>query len=179
MVALSLRGALTSLGYELVGEARNGREAVDLTASARPDVVLMDVKMPVMDGLTAADLIMRSTPTAIVVITSYPDPPLVSAADLVGVMAYLLKPVDERQLGATLPIAYSRFQESQRRLAEKHAAEHALQERKLVERAKGILMRHAGLTEEEAYEYIRRKSRDHRTRKQDIAQQIINADGTI
>jgi two-component system, response regulator PdtaR len=108
LVALSLRGQLSELGHHVVGEARNGVEAVQLAAEVKPDVILMDVKMPEMDGLTASKEIMEQTPTAIVILTSYADDAFVRAADLVGVMNYLVKPVDEKELAPALRIAHSR-----------------------------------------------------------------------
>ncbi len=176
LVALSLRGHLTELGHEVVGEARNGEEAVQLVAEAQPDVILMDIKMPDMDGLTASKAIMEQTPSAIVILTSYADDAFVHAADLIGVMNYLIKPVDEKELGPALRIAHSRFKEMIDLRKEADSAQQALRERKIVERAKGILMRRLGVGEEEAYEHMRRKARDRRIKMAELAQTILAAD---
>jgi len=176
LVALSLRGQLVELGHEVIGEARNGAEAVQLAAEVKPDVILMDIKMPEMDGLTASKEIMEQTPTAIVILTSYADDAFVRAADLVGVMNYLVKPVDEKELAPALRIAHSRFSEMLELRHEAESAQQALRERKIVERAKGILMRRLGVSEEEAYEHMRRKARDRRIKMAELAQTILAAD---
>lgn len=179
VIAVMLQSYVTELGHVVVGEARHGREAVEMAVALRPDLILMDIRMPDMDGISACDRIMRDAPTAILILTSYTDPPLVSAANVLGVMGYLVKPIDARQLGPAIIVAHSRYRELAEHQHEKEAAERALAERKVVERAKGILMRAQGWTEEEAYEYIRRISRDHRCKKEDIARQIIAADGLL
>ena len=176
LVALSLRGQLTELGHEVVGEARNGAEAVQLASETEPDIILMDIKMPDMDGLTASKSIMDQNPTAIVILTSYTDDAFIRAADLVGVMNYLVKPVDEKELAPALRIAHSRFREMLDLRRESESAQQALRERKMVERAKGILMRRLGVGEEEAYEHMRRKARDRRIKMAELAQTILAAD---
>lgn len=179
LVALSLRGQLTELGHDVVGEARNGEEAVHLTTETSPDVILMDIKMPDMDGLTASRTIMEQNPTAIVILTSYADDAFIRAADLVGVMNYLVKPVDEKELAPALRIAHSRFREMLDLRREAESAQQALRERKIVERAKGILMRRLGIGEEEAYEHMRRKARDRRIKMAELAQTILAADDVL
>ena len=179
LVALSLRGQLTELGHDVVGEARNGEEAVQLTNETSPDVILMDIKMPDMDGLTASRTIMEQNPTAIVILTSYADDAFIRAADLVGVMNYLVKPVDEKELAPALRIAHSRFREMLDLRREAESAQQALRERKIVERAKGILMRRLGIGEEEAYEHMRRKARDRRIKMAELAQTILAADDVL
>lgn len=179
LVALSLRAQLNDIGHEVVGEARNGVEAVQLTTDIQPDVILMDLKMPEMDGLSASKLIMEQNPTAIVILTSYADAAFVHAADLVGVMNYLIKPVDEKELAPALRIAHSRFKQIADLQRESESAQQALRERKVVERAKGILMRRLGVSEEEAYEHLRRKARDRRIKMAELAQTILAADGIL
>lgn len=179
LVALSLRSQLARLGHEVVGEARNGQEAIQMAGSTRPDVILMDIKMPDMDGLTASREIMAHSPAAIVILTSYAEDAFVRAADIIGVMGYLVKPVDEKELSPALRIAYSRYREIARLRVEADAAQQALRERKTIERAKGILMRRLGISEEEAYEHLRKKARDRRMKMAELAQTILAADDVL
>lgn len=175
LVALSLRSQLEALGHRVVAEASNGKEAVRLAQSVDPDLILMDIKMPEMDGLAASRAIMHERPVPIVLLTSYSDPALIAEADEAGVQAYLVKPVDEAELRPAIQLAISRYRQLQGLAAEVESLKQALADRKLVERAKGILMRRLNLSEEEAYIRLRQQARSRRVKMAEIARSIIQA----
>lgn len=175
LVALSLRTQLEALGHRVVGEASNGADAIRLTQSVDPDLILMDIKMPEMDGLAASRAIMQQQPAAIILLTSYSDPELVAEADEAGVQAYLVKPVDEAELRPAIQLAMSRFRQLQGLAEEVESLKQALADRKLVERAKGILMRRLNLSEEDAYIRLRQQARSRRVKMAEIARSIIQA----
>lgn len=175
LVALSLRSQLEALGHRVVAEASNGKEAVRLAQSVDPDLILMDIKMPEMDGLAASRAIMHERPVPIVLLTSYSDPELIAEADEAGVQAYLVKPVDEAELRPAIQLAISRYRQLQGLAAEVESLKQALADRKLVERAKGILMRRLNLSEEEAYIRLRQQARSRRVKMAEIARSIIQA----
>lgn len=175
LVALSLRTQLEALGHRVVGEASNGADAIRLAQSVDPDLILMDIKMPEMDGLAASRAIMQQQPAAIILLTSYSDPELVAEADEAGVQAYLVKPVDEAELRPAIQLAMSRFRQLQGLAEEVESLKQALADRKLVERAKGILMRRLNLSEEDAYIRLRQQARSRRVKMAEIARSIIQA----
>lgn len=175
LVALSLRTQLEALGHRVVGEASNGADAIRLAQSVDPDLILMDIKMPEMDGLAASRAIMQQQPAAIILLTSYSDPELVAEADEAGVQAYLVKPVDEAELRPAIQLAMSRFRQLQGLAEEVESLKQALADRKLVERAKSILMRRLNLSEEDAYIRLRQQARSRRVKMAEIARSIIQA----
>jgi response regulator NasT len=179
LVALDLAEQLESLGHTVVGSAATGRQAVRLARKLRPDLITMDIKMPEQDGLAAAREITAERPVPIIVLTGHGETELVEEADDVGILAYLIKPVDPRELAAALRIATSRFQEFQDLHRQVSDLQEALETRKLVERAKGILMTRKNLSEAEAYAQMRQASQDQNKRLADIARAIIAADSLL
>jgi AmiR/NasT family two-component response regulator len=175
LIALRLQKSLTRLGYEVVGEAANGEEAVAAAARLKPDAILMDIRMPKMDGITATARIMAERPTAIVMITAYSERELVDAAIQAGASGYLVKPVSDDQIQPALQVAIGRFGELSDLRGELSDMKQALEARKLVERAKGILMRRFQLQEDEAYRRLQKMSRDRRQPLKDTAEQVIAA----
>lgn len=175
LVAVSVRNQLEALGHQVVAEARNGAEAIQIARDTAPDLILMDIKMPEMDGITASRAIMEDRPVPIILLTSYSDPELISEADEAGVQAYLVKPVDEAEMRPTIQIAMSRFRQLQQLSEEVEGLKQALAERKLIERAKGILMKRLNLSEEDAYIRLRQQARSRRVKMAEIAQSIIQA----
>jgi AmiR/NasT family two-component response regulator len=174
-VAQNLREYLEAIGHEVVAEARDGAEAVTLVTTLHPDLVLMDIHMPRMDGLKASMAIMESQPTPIVLITAFSDGELVQQADEAGVLAYLVKPVNEAELRPAITLAVSRFRQWRALSDEAESLRQSLAERKVVERAKGILMQRLNITEEEAYLRLRQQARSRRVKMADLAQSIIDA----
>ncbi len=171
----SLRGALERLGWEVIGEGRSGDEAVSMTKTLRPDALIIAVGLPDQDGIVASAKIMEEVPTAIVILTSRTDRETIERARDVGVIGYLLKPLREEELLPTLELAISRFQEFMTLRRENETLKKTLEARKLIERAKGLLMEQEGLSEREAFAKIQRKSMDSRTPMVEVAKAIILA----
>lgn len=173
---LSLRVQLQNLGYQVVGEASNGREAVELARRLMPDLIIMDIKMPVMDGIEAAEIITREHPVPIILLTAYSEAELARRAAETNISAYLMKPVSEDDLLPAITLAMTRFRQFQALRQEVESLREALEARKLVERAKGILMRRLNLTEEEAFRRMQRRSQDLNKKLSEVAEAIILAD---
>jgi two-component system, response regulator PdtaR len=175
LTALRLKKALTSLGYEVAGEAKNGEEAVALAEQLKPDAILMDIRMPKLDGIAATERIMSARPTAIVMITAYSERELVDAAVRAGASGYLVKPVSDEQIEPALAVALNRFAELRDLNGELSDLKEALEARKVVERAKGILMRRLEMPEDEAYKWLQKLSRDRRQTLKQTAEQVLAA----
>jgi response regulator NasT len=158
IIRLDLRELLERAGYEVVGEARDGEEAVELALSETPDLAILDVKMPKLDGIDAARRILAERPIPIVILTAYGQDELVARAVEAGVFGYLVKPFRETDLLPAIQAARARHAELQALREEAESLAEALETRKIVERAKGILMAREGLTEEEAFSRLRRAS---------------------
>jgi response regulator NasT len=173
--ALQLRTILVRSGYRVVGEARDGEEAVAFAARLQPEAILMDIRMPKMDGIAATAQIMRARPTAIVVVTAYSERELVDAALEAGASGYLVKPVREEQIEPALRVALSRFALLRELQSEVTDLKQALEARKLVERAKGILMLRFELPEEDAHRRLQRMSSDRCQSLHKTAEQVVAA----
>ncbi len=173
---MSLKTQLESLGLQVIGEAANGRQAVDLIMKLKPDMAILDIKMPDMDGLEAAKAIASQYPIPVILLTAYSERTLAERAIEAGVFAYLMKPVSEEDLLPTILLARSRFQEFQDLRKGMSDLKEALETRKLVERAKGILMERRNLSEAEAFRRMQIQSQNENKKLADIAQAIIMAD---
>jgi two-component system, response regulator PdtaR len=158
IIRLDLRELLERAGYQVCGEARDGEEAVALAASERPDLAILDVKMPRVDGIEAARRIMADRPIPIVMLTAYGQDELVSRAVEAGVFGYLVKPFRETDLLPAIQTARARHEELQTLRDEAESLSEALAARKVVERAKGLLMEREGLSEQDAFARLRRAS---------------------
>ncbi|WP_427876734.1 ANTAR domain-containing response regulator [Gardnerella sp. 2492-Sm] len=191
---MDLVAMLEDNNYKVVGQAANGEEAIELTRTYRPDVVCMDVKMPVVDGITAAATICDENIAPVVMLTAFSQADLVKQATGAGAMAYVTKPYEESKLLPALEVAMGRFseindlldsvertesklqdaQDQLRKTEEKlKKAEDTLEERKLVDRAKGLLMDKAGFSEQGAFRWIQKTSMDQRIPKKRLAMAII------
>ncbi len=171
----SLTKALEGLGCSVVGGATTAGEALHLTDTLKPDLILMAVGLPDLDGITAARQIMEEVPTPIVILTSHRDPETIRRATEAGVMAYLIKPVREEELQPAIELAIARFREFMMLRQENADLKRALEERKVIERAKGILMETEGFSEQEAFARIRKMSMDTRRSMGEIARAILLA----
>jgi AmiR/NasT family two-component response regulator len=158
IIRLDLRALLEQAGFDVCGEARDGVEAVDLARELEPDLAVMDVKMPRLDGIEAARRILEERPIPIVMVTAYGQDEIVSRAVEAGVFGYLVKPFREQDLLPAIETARARHDELQALRAEAESLADALAARKAIERAKGVLMAKEGLTEQEAFERLRRAS---------------------
>jgi len=176
---MSLKGQLESIGHRVIAEAANGREAVNLARELRPDLAILDIKMPEMDGIEAAQTITQERPIPIILLTAFSEKELAERAANANVAAYLMKPVSEQDLLPAIALAVSRFKEFQSLHHEVDDLRDALETRKLVERAKGILMRRLNLTEEEAFRRMQRRSQNENKKLGEIAEAIITADGML
>ena len=173
IIRLDLGEMLTNLGYEVVGEASDGAVALDLAQRLRPDLVIMDIKMPGMDGIAAARELTNGRIAPVLLLTAYSEQQLVAQAREAGVVAYLVKPFREAELLPSIEIALARFAEFQAVEQEVHSLREALETRKIVEQAKGILMESHGLKESEAFHRIRKASMDTRKSMREIAEAIL------
>jgi AmiR/NasT family two-component response regulator len=158
IIRLDLRELLEQAGFEVCAEAKDGLEAVELARSEQPDIAVLDVKMPRLDGIEAARRILDERPIPIVMLTAYGQDELVSRAVEAGVFGYLVKPFRETDLLPALAAARARYEELSALREEAESLAEALAARKSIERAKGLLMAKEGLTEQEAFERLRRAS---------------------
>ena len=173
VICMDLREMLNNLGYLVVGEAGDGRSAVSLARELRPDVVLMDVKMPDMDGIDAAKILTEDRVAPVVLLTAFSQKDLVERASAAGVVAYLVKPIEEADLSPAIEIALARFAEFRELEKEVDDLQDQLETRKLVDRAKGILMDSQELSEAAAFRRIQKMSMNTRKSMKEIAQAII------
>ena len=175
IIRLDLRQMLESLGYEVVGEAGDGQAAVDLARELKPDVCILDVKMPVMDGIEAVDIITDENIAPTILLTAYSDTELIDRARAAGVFAYLVKPFKPSDLAPSIEVARARFEQNVLLNKEVTNLSQRLEARKAIDRAKGILMDSHSLGEAEAYRRIQVQSMNLRKTMQEVAEAIILA----
>lgn len=178
LIRLDLAEMLSEEGYEVVGQAADGQEAVELAESMRPDLVIMDVKMPRRDGIDAASEIARKRIAPIVVLTAFSQRELVERARDAGAMAYLVKPFTASDLIPAIEVALSRFTEIAELEREVSSLTDRLETRKLVERAKGLLQSEHGMSEPDAFKWIQRAAMDRRTTMKRVAEVVLETLGT-
>lgn len=175
IVRMDLKEMLTTLNYLVVGEVGDGQSAVNLARELKPDVVLMDIKMPDMDGIEAAKILTEEQIAPVVLLTAFSQKDLVDRAKEAGVVGYLVKPFREADLLPAIEVALARFNEFKHMNQEVHDLQEALETRKVVDRAKGILMDAQGLEEQEAFRRIQKMSMNTRKPMKEVAEAIILA----
>jgi AmiR/NasT family two-component response regulator len=172
IIRLDLVEMLQEAGYTVVGQASNGQEAIELAKDLKPDLAILDVKMPVLDGISAAEEIIHIAP--VLMLTAFSQKELVDRARDAGVMAYVVKPFSISDLIPAMEIAMSRHRQMLSLSAEVADLQERLETRKLIDRAKGILMQALNLTEPEAFSWIQRAAMDRRMSMKDVAQAVIS-----
>jgi response regulator NasT len=178
LIRLDLVEMLREEGYDVVGEAADGQQAVELAVELRPDLVIMDVKMPRRDGIDAASEIAEKRIAPVVILTAFSQRELVEKARDAGAMAYLVKPFSKADLMPAVELAASRFGEISALESEIVDLQDRLETRKLIEKAKGILMESQSLTEPQAFKWIQRAAMDRRTTMKAVAEVVIDTLGT-
>jgi response regulator NasT len=173
LIRLDVVEILREAGFDVVGEAANGEEAVELAEELRPDVVIMDIKMPVMDGLTAAEKIGKDRLAPVVMLTAFSQRELVERAKDVGAMAFVVKPFTSADLLPAIEIAIARYDQILALEDEVASIEERLETRKRVERAKGLLMQKMDLDEPEAFRWIQKTSMNRRLTMREVADAVI------
>ncbi len=173
LIRLDLREMLTQLGYEVIAEAGDGNTALELARKLQPDLLVMDIKMPGVDGIAAAEILTRERIAPVVLVTAYSDQSLVDRAKEAGVVGYVVKPFRETELMPVIELSLARFDEFRALEREVGDLKDALETRKLVERAKGVLMETHGLRESEAFHRIRKTSMDARKSMKEVAEAIL------
>jgi response regulator NasT len=174
LIRLDLVEMLGEQGYEVVGQANNGQQAVELAKELSPDLVIMDVKMPVLDGLSAAEQLHETKACPVIMLTAFSQTELVERARDAGVMAYIVKPFTADDLRPAIDIATSRWQELKALEAEIADLGERLETRKLVDRAKGVLMTQLKLSESDAFRWIQKTAMDRRLGMKEVAEAVIN-----
>lgn len=171
---MDLREMLETAGYNVVGEASDGFDAIELCRKHKPDLILMDIKMPLLDGINACKIINEDELSdSIILLTAYSDKNFIERAKEVGVIGYLVKPIDDRALLPAIEIALSKGKEFKNIKKEIKTANEKLEARKVIEKAKGIVMKQKNIDEESAYAYIRELSMNKRTSMREISEIII------
>jgi two-component system, response regulator PdtaR len=175
LIRQDLREMLTNLGYLVIGDVGDGRSAVNLARELKPDLVIMDIRMPDMDGIEAAKILTEEGIAPVLLLSAYSQRDLVERAAEAGVSGYVIKPFDESNLLPAIEVVLARFGEYQEISKEAARLEERLETRVAVDRAKGILIDHRGLTEQEAFRNIQRMSMNSRKSMREVAEAIILA----
>ena len=178
LIRLDLREMLQEEGYDVIGEAADGEQAVALAIDLNPDLVICDVKMPKMDGIAAAAQIADKRIAPVVILTAFSQRDLIERARDAGAMAYLVKPFQKRDLLPAIEMATSRFSEIRALVGEVTDLRERLEARKLIERAKGLLMSKHAMSEPEAFRWIQRAAMDNRTSMRSVAELVLSGDAS-
>jgi len=177
IIRLDLRETLEEEDYEVVGETGRGDHAVDLVRSLQPDLAILDIKMPHMDGLEAARIISEERICGVLMLTAFSQREVVEDARDAGALAYLVKPYQKSDLIPAIEVAIGRFRELQQLSGEVDALGEQLEARKVIDRAKGVLIDQCGLKESEAFTFIQRTAMSERSRMRDVAERVL--DGSL
>lgn len=176
LVGLGLKNLLVKLGHQVIGQAATAAQAADLFSREKPDLVLMDVRLDDTDGIDLAKQLLTLRRCPMVIISAYSDRELVERASAAGVYGYLIKPVAEPALAAQIEIAVRRFEEIEKLRADNEKLLQDLETRRLMDRAKGILMKRAGLSEDEAHRRLQQESQKRRMNLAELCRRIIDSD---
>ena len=172
LIRMDLVEMLSESGYEVVGQASNGQEAIDLAKELKPDLAILDVKMPILDGISAATQIIEFSP--VLMLTAFSQKDLIERASDAGAMAYVVKPFTINDLIPAIEISISRHRQMKSLALEVSDLHERLESRKLIDRAKGILMKALNLSEPEAFSWIQRAAMDRRISMKEVARAVID-----
>ncbi len=178
LIRLDLKEMLAEEGYDVVGEAGDGEQAVALAVELKPDLVILDVKMPKKDGIAAAAEITDAQIAPVIILTAFSQPDLIEQASEAGAMAYLVKPFTKSDLLPAIEVAVARYSELVTLRAEVADITERLEVRKIIDRAKGLLMTKQKMTEPEAFRWLQRAAMDRRASMRDIAQAVLDGLGS-
>jgi response regulator NasT len=170
------RKILPRLGHQVVAAAESGRQLVEQCRQAQPDLVITDIKMPDMDGIEAAIAIYRETPVPVILVSAHHDPELIARAEADHILGYLVKPIKQSDLEPTIALAMRRFQQFEELRREASDLRQALEDRKVIERAKGLLMKKVGLDEPEAFRRLQKLAMDSNRKMVEVAQMVLTAE---
>ena len=173
IIRMDLRELLQEEGYEVVAECGRGDEAVELVREHRPDVALLDIKMPGMDGISAARAIAGERLAAVVLVSAFSQRELIEEASDAGVHGYVVKPFERHDLAPAIEVALARFRSEQQLVEAAEGAEEQLASRKVVDRAKGVLMDRHGLPEHAAFEFVQKTAMRERRTMKSVAEEVI------
>jgi AmiR/NasT family two-component response regulator len=173
IIRLDLKESLEEEGYEVVGEAGRGDQAIELARELRPDLAILDIKMPGVDGLTAARTIAAERLCAVLMLTAFSQREIIEEARDAGALAYLVKPFQKNDLIPAIEVAIGRFRELQQLDNEVDSLGEQLETRKVIDRAKGILIDECSMREQEAFTFIQRTAMSERSRMRDVAERIV------
>ncbi len=173
LIRMDLVETLAEIGLDVVGAVGDGRSAVELATTLRPDLALLDIKMPDMDGLAAASQIIELRSTAVVMLTAFSQPELIQRAVAAGAMGYLVKPFKPEELRAALTVAWQRYSQLREEQQKTRELEQTLADRKTIERARGVVQERLGLTENEAFTWLRKAAMDQRVSLAEVARRTL------
>jgi len=179
LVASGVSGNLRELGYQVVGPAADGDEAIDLCRQHRPDMALLDIRMPKKDGLAAAEIIFRRVGVPVVILSAYSDPEYVTSGNRVGVFGYLLKPVTPDQLRVGISVAWGRFLDQVNQSSEINTLKERLEHRKIIEQAKWLIVKRKGVEEPEAMRLLQKQARNNRRTLVDVSRSLLENDNLL
>jgi response regulator NasT len=171
--------SLSRLGHHVVAVARNGRELIEQCKAQKPDLVITDIKMPDMDGIDAAVQIYKDKPVPVILVSAYHDPDLITRAESDHILGYLVKPIEQADLEPAIALAMRRFEQFEALRREAADLRQALEDRKVIERAKGILMKRGSLDEPEAFRRLQKMASEESRKLIDIAQMILIVEKAI
>ena len=178
IIRLDLKETLEEEGYDVVGETGRGDKAVELVRELRPDIAILDIKMPGMDGIEAARLITKDRICGVLVLTAFSQREVIEQARDAGALAYLVKPFQKTDLVPAIELAIGRFAEMKLLSGERDALDEQLQLRKVLDRAKGVLIDSFSMTEQAAFDFIQKGAMSTRSRMKDVAQRVIDGELT-
>lgn len=173
LIRMDLVETLEELGFKVVAAVGDGRRAVDTAIELRPNLALLDIKMPDMDGLAAASQIIALDSTAVVMLTAFSQPELIQRAVAAGAMGYLVKPFKPEELRASLTVAWQRYSQLRSEQQRSRELAQSLADRKIIERARGVVQQQMGITEDEAYTWLRRAAMDQRLPLVEVARRTL------